>query len=57
MQKQIHIPRDKGLVERTADIASGYIVIAAILAMGLFGMACTLHLVKIERDYAVAARV
>lgn len=57
MQKQIHMPRDKGTLERTADIASGYILVAAILAMGLFGMACTLHLVQIDREIAIAARV
>lgn len=57
MQKEIHIPREKTVLERTADIASGYIVIACILAMGLFAMACTLQLVRVERQLVVAARV
>lgn len=57
MDKEIHLSRERSLLERSADVASGYIVIAAIAALGLFCMACTLHLVKVERDYAIAARV
>lgn len=57
MDKEINVPRARTILERSADIASGYILIAAIAALGMFGIACTLHLVKVERDYAVAARV
>lgn len=57
MQKEEDIPADKGLLERTADIAVGYVLIACILAMGLFGMACALQLVAIERQLAAEARV
>ncbi|WLR92155.1 hypothetical protein [Shinella zoogloeoides] len=57
MEKQPYIPREPSILERSANIASGYIIIVGILAMGLFGLACTLQLVKIERQMAVEARV
>lgn len=57
MEKHPYIPREKTVLERTADIASGYIVIASILALGLFGLACTLQLVKVERQMMFDARV
>lgn len=57
MEKQIYIPRDKKTIERIADIVSGYALIIAIIAMGVFGMAFSLQLLKIEHEYAVSARV
>ena len=57
MEEHLYIPREKTVLERTADIASGYIVIAGILAMGLFGLACTLQLVKVEQQMTFDARV
>ncbi|WLR92916.1 hypothetical protein [Shinella zoogloeoides] len=57
MEEHPYIPREKPVLERSADIASGYIVIAGILAMGLFGLACTLQLVKVERQMTFDARV
>lgn len=57
MEEHPYIPREKTALERTADIASGYIVIAGILAMGLFGLACTLQLVKIGQQMTIDARV
>ena len=50
MRKHVEIPHDKGLPERLADIAAGYVLIGSILAMGLVGMACTLQLVIVERS-------
>ena len=57
MQKEIIIPRNRSPLERTADIAAGYILIAAIAALGLFAITATLSLASMERGYAIAARV
>jgi hypothetical protein len=54
---EIYIPREPRLIERTADIAAGYILIAGILALTTFCGATTMSLIKIERALTVAARV
>lgn len=57
MQKEIELPREKGFLERTADIAAGWVLLGSILALGLFGMACAVQLAEVERQLAAEARV
>lgn len=57
MQKEIDLPRERSLLERTADIAAGWVLVGSILALGIFGMACAVQLAEVERQLAAEARV
>ena len=53
----IDLPRERGALERLADIAAGYVLIAAVAALGLFGITAAVQLERCERALAAEARV